>query len=278
MTQLMIVGLGEMGGSLAASLKAKKVAVDITGVDQNQQSLTVGLSKGWIDQAGTLADASEMDFIVLATPVTIIRQTLAQLAKQPLKSTVVVTDLGSTKGQITQIGDQLGARFIGGHPMIGSQKAGIEAADAKLLVGCQYFLTPTTPTVAMVKWQTLLTPLQISWHIMSPANHDQMMATLSDLPHVVAATLAVTASETFQDDASKFKLAAGGFKDTTRIGAADPTMWRDILLSNQESTLAEIDHFQTKLAKLREAIAANDGQAIMDYFKQGQAVHNKLKE
>ena len=85
MTQLMIVGLGEMGGSLAASLKAKKVAVDITGVDQNQQSLTVGLSKGWIDQAGTLADASEMDFIVLATPVTIIRQTLAQLAKQPLK-------------------------------------------------------------------------------------------------------------------------------------------------------------------------------------------------
>lgn len=255
-----IVGVGLIGGSIAAGLKKRGHSGAILGVGRDESRLDDARKAGLIDEG--LSDiakaASRADIVIFCTPVDMIADGVRSAA-DACRAGTLLTDAGSVKGTICRALDgklSKNATFIGSHPIAGSEKQGFRHADANLFEGRICIVTPNATTSAdqLLRLKSFWQTLGLAVLEMSPDEHDRALAETSHLPHVVAAALAATLSP------SNRHLAATGFCDTTRIAAGDPDLWTAIFLANADDVLARIDSFSDSLRVFR--IALNNRDAV----------------
>ncbi len=272
-----IIGLGLIGGSLALAIKAARPETRILGIDTRQADVDLALRLGAIDVASespaTLAE--QADVLVLATPVGAIRSVLQQLAPA-LRADQIITDVGSVKGVVAEafidVFGRIPPYLVMGHPIAGSEKSGMAAADGSLYRDHKVILSPypETDPAALAFVRALWQDLGAEVLEMDPARHDRVLASTSHLPHLLAFSLVDTLAG--KDDSREiFRYAAGGFRDFTRIAASDPIMWRDIFLNNRASVLQAIDQFTEGLQALRQAIDEADEHHLMGVFTRAKA-------
>ncbi len=259
-----IVGLGLMGGSVALALKRWGESVALTGID-NDATARAEAIKGGITASGDLHDIASADLIVLATPVRSIVEQLSVVGEYA-KTGALILDLGSTKREIVAAMDSLPTRLnpVGGHPMCGKESASFRAADAELFKGAPFVLTPlprTTPAT-LDKAQAFVRTLG-AWPIdMNPERHDRIVAAVSHLPFAVAAALMILTTKMAQSDEMTFQLAAGGFRDSTRLAASDTRMMLDTLLTNHDNVSQLLRAFARELDMVADAIASGDESGL----------------
>lgn len=269
-----ILGVGLMGGSLGLAWKRKGVVGEVVGVGRDAAHLALACDRGAIDRFTTDAAAAVAgaDLVVLAAPIDRICAWAVELA--PLLSPgAVVTDVGSTKERVVRTWEAHlppGAAFIGGHPMCGSEQGGIAAARADLYEGAPYILTPgeRAGPAAVELVAGLARAAGGLVRTMPPDLHDRRVAYISHLPQLVAVATAAAAQEGEDYLAGVLELAAGGFRDTTRIALSPPQIWQEIFDSNREPILAALAHFRVWLQRLEVAVAAGDAAAVARAFEQ----------
>ncbi len=259
--RIVIVGVGLIGGSLGLAIKRRYPEVHIAGIS-SPAAIETAKEMGAIDR-GTgyerLADAvKEADLIVLCTPIRRILELLTDMGPS-LKPGVLVTDVGSTKREITHHAARVlppGVHFIGGHPMTGSERSGITAADPFLFQNAMYILTPgaDVPDEIVRNLSIFLASLGAHVTMMDAVLHDRIAANVSHLPQMLAVTLVNMVGEKASDHEPYLQLAAGGFRDMTRIASSPFRMWDDICQSNRDAILAVIDKFIENLSDLRSRI------------------------
>jgi prephenate dehydrogenase len=263
-----IVGVGLMGGSLGMALRARGLARRVIGVDKSAETLTRAQERGAMDAGtATLAGAVRAaDGVVVAAPVGAIPSLLEAMAPH-IRPDALVTDLGSTKAHIVQAGTRLyGPRFVGGHPMAGSEQSGIEAARPDLFDGAAWAVVRPEPFAPQedapaVRLAALASALGARPIPMDAARHDRLVALVSHLPHLLSFAFARTVGAA-PEAAQAREMAGGSFRDLMRVSAADPALWRDIFLDNRGPLLDTLDAFEAQLAALRRAVEAVDLAAL----------------
>lgn len=276
------VGMGLIGGSLALALKKAGFAATITAWDLDPDALDRALERGVIDSAAdsvrSLMDA--VDIAVLATPTLACEALILDMLKNP-GSARCVTDVASVKGDlyraVVTAAPEGAAIYVPGHPIAGSERSGVAAADAALFERHRVILTPdaNTDSQALELVQKLWVAAGATVQSMDVEEHDSVLAATSHLPHVLAYALVdALAQSPIRDDI--FRFAAGGFRDFTRIASSDPVMWRDISLANQDALLGALDDFSEHLSTLRDAIAVGDGRALENTFRSAKTARDEF--
>lgn len=266
--QLGLIGCGLMGGSFALALKKAGLVKRVVGYSKSPSTTERARQMGVIDveAPSALLAVSGADLVLLAVPVSATEATFKAIRHLITRDTLVM-DVGSTKREVIDaarrvLKDQVGV-FVPAHPIAGKELAGVEHADAELYAGRQVILTPIerTLTTQLDKAQQVWTALGCHVKQMSPEAHDAAYAAVSHLPHLIAFALMNAIHE--QKQGQEFlSLAGPGFRDFTRIAASDPSVWRDILMSNKEELLAQSKQFQRALHALEVAISAGDPDAL----------------
>ena len=274
---LTIIGLGLLGGSIAAAARQRASDCRIVGCGHREGSLIDAQKAGLIDRwTLDVADAvAAAELVVLCLPVRQIPTWLEKIAPH-LPAGCVVTDVGSTKSAIVEAGENCirpPALFVGSHPMAGSEKTGVSAARADLFDGATCVLTPTPATDAGALrrvdafWQSL--GCRTVQH--TPADHDRLVALVSHLPHVTAAALVAV------QEAASLALHGRGFLDTTRIAAGDAGLWTEILLENRENVIASIERLTAELATLMQLLESSDAASLNAWLAQSSKVAAALR-
>ncbi|NOH01840.1 MAG: prephenate dehydrogenase/arogenate dehydrogenase family protein [Chloroflexi bacterium] len=271
-----IVGLGLMGGSLAMSLKGK--CARLIGYDTHLPALEVALSKGIIDHAGMLfpspagrGDRGEgkVNLLILATPVPSILQLLHQLQSTNYQSPITILDIGSTKRDILRAMSALPENFdpIGGHPICGREKLGLENADANLYQNAPFVITPLERTTqhALRIARQLVSALGAKYIEMNADDHDRILASTSHLPFLLASALVRSTAHDFAP------LIGPGFRSTSRLAGTPSSMMLGILKSNRDNVLSALSTFQEQLARIKLSLMAEDYTALEDILNQSQA-------
>jgi prephenate dehydrogenase len=261
-----IVGVGLIGGSIGIALRQRNLAKNIVGIGRRQASLRTARRVGAVTH--TTIDlnkgVSEAELVIVCTPVGQIIDHVRQAA-QHCPERILITDAGSAKQTIVEALDSglgRGCRFLGSHPLAGSEKAGATYATGELFEGRVAILTPTRNTRAedydLLEgfWQSLGSVVVK----MSPEEHDEALAVTSHLPHIAAAALAVALPERL------FRLTGTGMLDTTRVAAGDPELWREILAMNRNNVLAALEQYGAKLAALHAALRDNNQEEILRFL------------
>jgi len=267
--EVAIVGLGLMGGSLAAALRGggsfPRRCRRVVGIVRRPDAAVAAAS--WVDAVTTdLGALASADIVVLATPVRIILE-LLPTAAAIMRPGALLTDLGSTKDRIVRVMSSLPGEVAvaGGHPMCGKEAGGLAAADAALFAGAPYILCPVPgrPPLAIERLRHLAARLGARPRVLDAPAHDRLVAAVSHVPYLSAVSL-VLAAEQLATVAGPavWEIAAGGFRDTTRVAAGETEMWRDILLTNSAEVLAQLDRLSTTLLSLREAIGSADAERL----------------
>lgn len=282
--QVLVIGLGLIGGSLAAALKKRGFCRQVAGYDPDSDALQQGLDLEVIDIACTELSScvAQSDLIVLAVPVKATEAVLQAIAPYLCPHTLI-TDVGSTKGNviaaIRQVFDAIPPGFVPGHPIAGSEKSGVGAADAELFVRHKVILTPLPESSSAAvqhiarMWQS--TGAEVLQ--MDIERHDEVLAATSHLPHILAFSLVDTLAKE-EESRDIFRYAAGGFRDFTRIAASDPIMWHDICVANRTQLLSQIDTFTQGLTLLRSAIAEGDTPAMLGIFTRAKAAREHFSK
>lgn len=278
--QLTIIGVGLIGGSVAAALRRAGKVRHIVGVGRGRANIERALELRIIDQASDdIAAASrEADIVLLAVPVQQNDRILSRLAGAVAAQTLV-TDAGSTKMDYVDAVRRLLplhlARVVPAHPIAGAEMTGVDAANPALFVDRNVVLTPLPENhaEALDRIESMWIACGARVSRMSPAQHDRVFAAVSHLPHMLAYTL-VNMIATRADARELFKFAAGGFRDFTRIASSSPEMWRDIALSNREALLADITAYQEQLAQLAQFIRDADAEQLGRIFETARAARN----
>lgn len=273
--RILIVGLGLIGGSLAAALREAGFRGTILSCDPDVDEIARGIEMGLIDGGDSRLDdvIDGATLVVLAVPVLAMRGVMRELAGLLGRAApgVVVTDVGSTKaairdGAVAAFG-RMPPNLVLGHPIAGSEKSGVAAANPALYVDHKVILTPEPDTdpAALSRVRTLWAACGAEVLEMDVARHDQVLARTSHLPHLLAFSLVDTLAR--QDERLEiFRYAAGGFRDFTRIAGSDPVMWRDIFIANRDAVLASLEDFEAGVARLRDAVERGDGDAMLATF------------
>lgn len=275
--QVAFIGLGLIGSSLARLMRERGLVERITAASRSQQTLATAQQLGIIDIGySNPADAVRgADLVILAMPVNATEAVMAAI-KPALSSNAIVTDVGSTKGNVITaakaVWGHVPENFVPGHPIAGSEQSGVMAGRADLFSAHKVILTPLEHTraeaVELVTaiWQAAGADVMT----MSVAQHDAVLARTSHLPHLLAFSLVDTLAQE-SDNLDIFRYAAGGFRDFTRIAASDPLMWHDIFLANREAVLSALDVFEAGTKRLREAINNENGDALLGVFTRARA-------
>lgn len=271
---LVIIGTGLIGGSLALALRKADAVNRITGVGRNAENLETALQLGIVDDwTHDIAEAvSDADLVVIAVPMGAYATVLDTVAEH-VPEQAVITDVGSTKQSVVEALQHSRLqqhRFVPAHPLAGTEASGAQAAFATLFEGRLCILTSNEKTdphaLAVVEhmWRSAGATLMY----MSAEEHDDIMASVSHLPHLAAFSLvnAVRHSAGHASAYDPFDFAAGGFRDFTRIASSSPEMWRDIALNNRRAMLDKLEALQHELSVLQEAITANDGERLLAEF------------
>ena len=285
MTKIAIYGVGLIGGSLALCFKGKPGFL-VVGHSNNPASVRKYLSRGVVDEATTSFEeaASGADFIFVCVPVGQIETYVRRLSELPLKPGCIVTDVGSTKGSIAACARSLDwnneAVFIGGHPMAGSERSGVEAASSYLFENALYVLTPSadTPEDAYERLVRLLLHTRSQIVRMDPDEHDEIVGAVSHLPHMIAVALVNQVRGYNEDNELYSRLAAGGFRDLTRIASSDPAVWRDILLHNRQVLLKLLKDWNEQMNRFARMLETEDGEGIARAFETAGVFRNSLPE
>ncbi len=262
MQNIGIIGLGLIGGSIAKALK-RHDGYSIRAFNRSMPSLEAALADNVIDEGSTedLSVLSDSDIIFVCTPVDLIPSYVERLIPI-IKKDCIITDVGSTKNSIytemLKFGNKI--NYIGGHPMAGSEQTSYKAAKPFLLENAYYVLTPS-PTVDqkyVTKFEKLVKLTGAVPIVIDPAEHDYTVAAISHVPHVIAAALVNTVKQLDGEKQLMHALAAGGFKDITRIASSSPEVWSSICFDNKDSILKVIDSFKAQLDTFAAAISSND--------------------
>ena len=250
-----VVGLGLIGGSICVALRERGWLV--SGDDQDAQRVTEALERGLISAAGIDAE-SQVTFV--AVPVTAIS---LQVQRALDATNGIVTDVGSVKAVVTRtITDP---RFIGGHPMAGSELEGLDGADGELFTGAVWVLTPTPTTsdAAFATVANIVNDLGAEVVGLDPVRHDELVAIVSHVPHLTAATLMGVAGSRATEHAALLRLAAGGFRDMTRIASGHPAIWLDICAENRPAIISTLTALIDGLSDMRTAVDTGDRATIL---------------
>ena len=265
--QVTVVGLGLMGGSLAAALRAGGACREVHGVARRPETIAEALARGFVD-GGTLDLAEGVrgsDVVVLATPVRTIVELIPHLG--PLLSPgCLLMDVGSTKAAIVKAMERLPAHVqpLGGHPMCGKEVSGIGAAEASLYRGATFVLTPlprTSPEALALAWE-LVEAVGARPLVMDAHRHDRLVAAVSHLPYLLSLALVAAAEDVAEEDGMVWDLAASGFRDTSRLAASDVTMMLDILLTNREEVAGMLGRLRRELDELARLLEAEDERGL----------------
>jgi prephenate dehydrogenase len=278
---LLFVGLGLIGGSLAAALRGTGFAARMTAFNRNRATLDFALGAGLIDAApASLEEAiAEADLIVVGVPTLSVGRIFAAI-RAHARPDVLITDVASVKGSVVEAArEAFGAvppRLIPGHPIAGAEKSGVEAARADLFVRHRVILTPLPESdpeaLATIDAMWRLTGAEVVR--MDVAAHDRVLALTSHLPHLLAYALVDSLARQPASD-EIFRCAAGGFRDFTRIASSDVVMWRDIALANRDALLGALDGFTHTLDAVRAAVASGDGEELEQVFGRARAARER---
>ncbi|WP_339250000.1 prephenate dehydrogenase [Sporosarcina sp. FSL W8-0480] len=278
-----IVGLGLIGGSLGLALKRNKQEIHIIGFDRSYATADEAYRRGIIDTIAPSAKSAceKADFIIFATPVNTTAVLLEEASLWEFKDGVIISDTGSTKKPIMEAAKILtekGLTFIGGHPMAGSHKSGITAAKEHLFENAYYILTPdeNASSVQIDELSNLLKPTKGKVVVLNAEEHDRMTAIVSHFPHIIASSLVGRLADQEKQQPFVKNLAAGGFRDLTRIASADPTMWRDITMQNRDELLTQIDGWLQEMESIRTLIDENDPDLIFRFFEEAKKFRDRL--
>lgn len=281
-----VVGCGLIGGSLALALRENGAVQKLVAVESNLASCELAVELGVVEEAFLhLAEAvADADLIVFATPVRETCELLSELARLPLKSGCIVTDVCSTKAEVCAEAERLlpaHVQFIGGHPMAGSEKSGVKAASARLFENAVYVLTPPrgAKEAAFAKWVQAVEAVRAQVMVLEPALHDRIVAAISHVPHIIAAQLVdqVMRLSGHPEHGSLYtKLAAGGFRDVTRIASGNARMWRDIVQSNREVIRELLEDWQSGIANILSQMEETEGRGLQTFFHDAAAFRDAL--
>lgn len=281
--RLVVVGLGLIGGSFAKGVRERGLCREVVGVDLDPQTRLLAVEQGVVDRCEDLAAACRgADLIQLAVPILSMEKLLGVLAGLNL-GTAVLTDVGSAKGSVVcaarrALADRV-RYFVPGHPIAGSERSGVEAANGNLFGRHKVILTPLEETdpVALERVDSLWRALGADVEHMPVEHHDEVLAATSHLPHLLAFGLVDSLAKR-SENLEIFRYAAGGFRDFTRIAGSDPVMWHDIFLANREAVLRTLDAFRSDLDALRAAIDAGDGHQLLGVFTRARAAREHFSK
>ena len=280
-----IIGVGLIGGSLGVRWRQQGAVGRVVGFGRNRANLQRALALGAIDEAAAdlRAALAGADLVVLCAPIATCIALVPEVVRQAAPG-ALLTDVGSTKAAIAAAVAEAAAGvpgaplFIGGHPMAGSEQAGVEAADPYLFENAVWVLCPPAdcPQGQLTRLQGLVEATGAHAVLTDAVRHDRRVAAISHLPQLAAVALAAVAGQADQADPGLLSLAGGGFRDTTRIASSPPGMWLDVLATNQRPILEAIDALQDQLAQLRAALAAGDAAAISRQFTTAAEVRGRV--
>jgi prephenate dehydrogenase len=282
--QAVIIGVGLIGGSLGMILRRKGLASTVVGAGRRIENLKTAVSVGAIDRY--VVDPSEAvkeaDLVILATPVDTYERHLQEWASR-LRPGAIVTDVGSVKGELVERSERqmpAGVHFVGAHPIAGKEKTGAAAGSEDLFTGRRCILTPTKQTdpQALEQVQSLWQAAGATVLTMDPHLHDRILGAVSHLPHVAAFAL-MNALVDIRSEVPSLDLAGhsgGGLRDTTRIAASSPEMWRDIFLWNKDNVVACIRAYERSLGELRQLIQTEDGAGIEKLLERAKNEREKF--
>ena len=275
------IGLGLIGGSIAKKIKQNLPSCNIIATAHKDSTIEDAYQMGLITNSTPLPITafSNCDIIFLCAPVEKNIEYLSQL-KGVIKHDCIITDVGSTKTQIHKevIALDLEANFIGGHPMTGSEKTGIANANASLLENAYYIITPTSKntTSQIDEFYELVRGLGSIPMVLDYEKHDYATASISHLPHMIAYTLVNLVKNIDDENETMKTIAAGGFKDITRIASSSPIMWENICSTNQEQLLKLMDMYISTLSELRNDISNSNSTALLDKFQSAKDYRDSI--
>ena len=263
-----IVGVGLIGGSVGLALR--RAGWHVVGVDHDPGRAEQALAAGVVDEIG---EPGECDLAVVATPV----QSIAGVVRVLLAAgAAVVTDVGSVKAPVAAAIDD--PRFVPGHPMAGSEQDGLSGASADLFRGATWVLTPTAATddAAFAEVREVVASMGAQVIVIPPERHDVLVAVVSHVPHLAAATLMRLADGRAVEHRALLRLAAGGFRDMTRIAAGHPAIWPDICAENQDAITDVLDELIADLSGLRTVVAEGDREGLLDHLDDARRARRNL--
>lgn len=274
-----ILGVGLIGASFALALKRHGLCKHITGFGRREENLIRAREMGIIDsfELDPSAASSGSDLIMFALPVGCFTGVAGKI-RDSLKEGVIVTDAGSVKGRLVcEMEDILYGKavFIGAHPIAGSDRAGIGAADAGLFYRNRCIITPGDKTdkaalgTVISLWQAIGAVVET----MSPEEHDRVFAAVSHLPHIIAYEIVNTAAEV---DEKYLRYAGQGFRDITRIASSSPELWRDICIANRENILTMMDMFIKRLERVRDCLKNSEADSLENEFMSAKSLRDGI--
>ncbi|OGX29273.1 MAG: hypothetical protein A3F87_01835 [Omnitrophica WOR_2 bacterium RIFCSPLOWO2_12_FULL_51_24] len=272
-----IIGVGLIGGSIGEAIKRRGLADTVVGIGRRTSSIKEALMRSAVDE-GTLdlrKGVRGADLVIIATPVSLIPK-IAKKISGSLDEGCIITDVGSTKSEIVRSLERIvhkKAYFVGSHPLAGSEKRGVKFAQEGLFKGSIVIMTKTNKTK-----KSALDKLNGFWKslgvgrivIKSPEEHDRIVAEISHLPHIAATAIVNTASD------RSLEFASSGFKDTTRIAASDPDIWRDICVTNRKQILKALERYERNIVKLKKLIKNGSAAQLRKEFERSKARREKL--
>ena len=261
----LVVGIGLIGGSIALALRADGWFV--LGRDPDERTLATAIDTGVIDEIAPDGALHDVEITFVATPVGAIA---AEVERSLQDTGGLVTDAGSVKSGLVPL--MVEPRFIGGHPMAGSELEGVAGARADLFEGRTWVLTPvaTTDNDALAAVRSVISHFGADAVFLPPDRHDSMVAVVSHVPHLTAASLMALADSASAEHRGLLRLAAGGFRDMTRIAAGSPSIWPDICTENSTAIVAELDALIESLVTTRRFVADGDREALLQILERAR--------
>ncbi len=281
--QLTIIGVGLIGGSLARALKQAGYCQTVVGCGRTEAELQKAVELGVIDRYSTnIAEAVQAaDVVLLAVPLGAMESCFRAMQGH-LGADAVITDVGSSKASVVAAAeavfvDGLPAGFVPAHPIAGTEQSGVEASFAELYQGRRVILTPldSSSNVAVETVRAMWQQAGAVVEAMGVEHHDEVLAATSHLPHMLAYGL-VDTLVSMDESEEIFRLAAGGFRDFTRIASSDPVVWRDICLANRTALLAIMESYQADLEKLTQLVRDADGDALGEIFQRAKSARDRF--
>lgn len=280
-TTIGFIGLGLIGGSIAKALKSARPQIRIIAYDKNPETLALAKKEGIADATADSIDGTfrGCDYIFLCAPVSDNDENLTAL-KAFLPPSCLLTDVGSVKSGIHRHIEAIGlsSRFIGGHPMAGSERIGYANSKARLLENAYYILTPTAevPPAKLEAYKQLVIAMGAIPLVLDAAQHDYVTAAVSHLPHIIASSLVGLVKDSDSAEGIMKMIAAGGFKDITRIASSSPDMWQQICLTNTDNILNLLDDYIRALTAVRSQLENRDEEQLYRFFQEARAYRDSF--
>lgn len=279
MERIAVLGTGLIGGSVGLAARARGVVV--AGFDPNAERARRAQAIGALDHVAEdlVAAVAGADLVVVAAPVGRTADVVVEALGAGAR---VVTDVGSVKAAVVEAVEAARAddadRFVGGHPMAGSEQDGLDGADAEMFVGATWVLTPTPTTdpAAFELVRDFAASLGAEVIAVSPRHHDALVAVVSHVPQLAATTLMDVAARRGEEHATLLRLAAGGFRDMTRIAASHPAIWPDICVANRDAIVESLDDYLEALTAVRELVAGADRSGLLELLERARAARRNL--